>query len=139
MGVDERLVQAAVELIVRRFEPGVWRGAAAMYTFEGSLLTSTFVSPPNASADLCYETGAICEAHKLGERVTASVCVVLDPAGERFILTPCGICQERLFAFGPDVEVGVPDPDDPSRWLSKALRETQPYYWRKVFQERLAE
>lgn len=43
-------MQAAVELIVRRFEPGDWRGAGAMYTFEGSLLTSTFVSPPNAGA-----------------------------------------------------------------------------------------
>jgi cytidine deaminase len=135
VAVDEALVQAAIDLVERRFAAGVWRGAAAMYTHEGSLLTSTFVSPPNAGADLCYETGAICEAHKLGERVTASVCVALDPKGNRYILTPCGICQERLFTFGPNVEVGVPHPDDPSRWLSKSLGEAQPFYWAKVFHE----
>ena len=42
-------------------------------------------------------------------------------------------CQERLFFWGPDVEVAVPDPQDSSRWLAKRLSEVQPYYWRNVF------
>jgi|SRR5215218_264250 len=135
--VDQRLVDAAVALLDSRFAPNVWSGAAAMYTREGSLLTSTFVSPHNAAADLCYETGAICEAHKLGQHVTASVCVCRDPDGRLFVLTPCGICQERLFFWGPEVEVGVPDPADAAHSLSKPLREVQPYFWAKPFDERL--
>ena len=49
------------------------------------------------------------------------------------ILTPCGICQERLFHWGDQVEVAEPDPADPTRWMTKTLREIQPYYWVNVF------
>jgi cytidine deaminase len=49
------------------------------------------------------------------------------------IATPCGICQERLFHWGAEVEVAVPDPADGTRWQVKTLRDLQPYYWVNVF------
>jgi hypothetical protein len=58
---------------------------------------------------------------------------------ERLVQAAVELIVRRLFAFGPDVAVGVPDPADPSRWLSKSLREAQPYYWKNAFQERRAE
>jgi cytidine deaminase len=135
MKLDQRLLDAAIELMNRRFPKDTWGGAAAMYTQEGDLLTSLAVESPNDGAGLCHETGSICEAHKLDHAVTASVCVCRAPNSDSiFILTPCGICQERLFYWGPDVEVAVPDPGDPTKWIAKKLSEVQPYYWHKIFE-----
>jgi cytidine deaminase len=138
MRLDQHLVDAAIDLMNHRFPPDVWGGAAAMYTQEGDLLTSVGADAVNPAVRLCYETGAICEAHKLGHTVTASVCVSRAPHAERIeILTPCGICQERLFYWGAEVEVAVPDPDDARKWVARTLREVQPYFWATVYDERL--
>ena len=69
-----------------------------------------------------------------GLTITASACVARAPRSDDIlVLTPCGICQERLFHWGDQVEVAVPDPADPTRWMTKTLREIQPYYWVNVF------
>jgi cytidine deaminase len=72
---------------------------------------------------------------KMGKRITASVCVSYDDAGKIHILTPCGVCQERLMYWGEDVEVAVPQTDDSTRWQSKTLKDVQPYYWFKPFRK----
>ena len=132
--LDQDLVDAARGLLERRF-PGEEGIAAAMYTEDGAVLTSVFFEPEWGSGMLCAETGAICEAEKLGKRVTASVCVSrLSGQDPILILTPCGICQERLFHWGPDLEVAVPDSEDPTKWKAKTLREVQPYYWVNAFE-----
>jgi cytidine deaminase len=132
MKLDQQLVDAAIALTKKRYPVvGDWDGAAAAYTESGKILTSTYAESPNVGAGLCNETGAICEAHKLGERITASVCVGRNPAGEFHIVTPCGICQERLYFWGPDVEAAVPHPEDSRRWVTKKLSEVQPFYWNK--------
>ena len=136
--VDDRLVRAAIELAEARYlgdpDGDGWAGAAAMYASDGRILTSVFLEAPNQAATLCCETGAIAEAHKLNVAVVASVCVARTRPDEPFeILTPCGICQERLAYWGGDVQVGVPVDGDATRWVSKALREVQPEYWRKRF------
>ncbi len=133
MHLDQTLVDAAVELLNRRF-PAAEGIAAAMYTEDGSILTGVFFQPAWGGGGLCAETGAICEAEKRNQKVTAAVCVSrLSGAHPIVILTPCGICQERLFHWGDQVEVAVPDPSDPTRWMTKTLREIQPYYWVNVF------
>jgi cytidine deaminase len=133
MHLDQTLVDAAVELLNRRF-PAMEGIAAAMYTEAGSILTGVFFQPEWGGGGLCAETGAICEAEKRNQKVTASVCVSrLSGTHPIVILTPCGICQERLFHWGDQVEVAVPDPADPTRWMAKTLREIQPYYWVNVF------
>ena len=138
MGLDQQLVDAAIDLMNRRFRPDAWAGAAAMATREGAVLTSLYMDRGYGSAGLCYETGAICEAHKLGHTVTASACVARAPHSDRvLILTPCGICQERLFYWGADVEVAVPDPEDPTKWRAMRLRDVQPHFWAKVLDAHL--
>jgi len=132
--LDQRLVDAAIDLMTKRFPENEEAGAAAMYTVEGKILTSVSPDIPNGAASLCHETGALCEAYKLDYKVTASVCVNRAANSDRvIILTPCGICQERLFMWGPDVEIAVPDPEDASQWSAKKLSEVQPYYWLKAF------
>lgn len=133
MRLDQGLVDGARELLTRRF-PGEEGIAAAIYTDDGTVLTGVFFEPEWGSGMLCAETGAICEAEKQNKRVTASVCVSrLSGEDPVMILTPCGIFQGRLFHWGPCVEVALPDPTDPTRWIAKTLKEVQPYYWVNVF------
>ncbi|WP_282692176.1 cytidine deaminase [Streptomyces sp. CC208A] len=134
MTLDQALVDAAIAQLDRRWpadEPG---GAAAVRLDDGRILTSVGLDNIHGSVALCQETGAYCQAYTLDRRVTASVCVFRDPGDGRYvILPPCGVCQERLALWGPDVEVGVPDPEDPTRWLSRRLVEVNPYYWATHF------
>lgn len=77
MNIEQALFEAAVQLIQKRYPTG-WGGAAAMYTEDGTILTSVAPEVLNASTELCMETGAICEAHKLQKVVTHTICVVRD-------------------------------------------------------------
>lgn len=130
MGVDAELVDAAVALVRERFGAVEWAGAAAVRLEDGSILTSTAPDIVNEAVSLCHETGALCEAYKLGKNVVASVCVVQPTVGQTLVLAPCGVCQERLFVYGPAVEVGVATAD--GGWRSARLDEVQPHHWRKV-------
>ncbi|SCZ11810.1 cytidine deaminase [Lysinibacillus sp. TC-37] len=47
------------------------------------------------ATELCMGTGAILEAHQFNTKVTHSICVARE--SEKSELTPCGVCQERLF------------------------------------------
>ena len=130
MRLDQKLVDAAIEQARSRFPTGEG-GAAALYTSEGNILTSVFFDSPNEAANLCHETGAICEAFRRELKVTASVCVSRERPEEPFvILAPCGICQERLSTWGLDLDVAVPLESDPTRWEARKLREVHPFYWR---------
>ena len=132
MPVDQDLVDAAVALARDRFPGEEWAGAAALRVSTGEILTSVgTVGTLHPGAGLCHETGAILEAHKRRLGVTDSVCVARSDRGhERFvILAPCGICQERLMAWGPDVEVAVPADGEPTAWRSLRLGDVQPHWW----------
>jgi cytidine deaminase len=136
MSVDQEMVDAAIGLARERAAGVEWGGAAALRLDDGAIVTSIAPEAPNNAVRLCHETGAICEAYKRGRRVVASVCVTAA-GGDRgyWVLAPCGVCQERLFAYGPDVEVGVPEPADPRRWRTLRLRDVQPHWFARVFPE----
>jgi hypothetical protein len=74
MNLDQALIDAATDLLVRYF-PGDQGIAAAAYTDSGALYTSVVFDPEWGGAGLCAETGAILEAVKRKERVTAIACV----------------------------------------------------------------
>ena len=136
MKIDENLVEACKDFIDKRFpNSSTEEGAAAMYTEDGEIILSTAPDVFNSGAGLCHETGAICDAYKNDKKIVASICVSKEKDGSYVILTPCGICQERLYFWGGDVEVGVPSENDLSKWESKKLKEVQPYYWAKPFIE----
>ncbi len=132
MNIEQQLFEAAKELIETRY-PNGWGGAAVMATDDGRILTSVAPEVVNASTELCIETGAILEAHKLNCRITHTICVVRDDEQAPFkILSPCGVCQERLFYFGADVKAAVTNPEQ--ALVFKALHELQPYHWLKAYQ-----
>ena len=133
MKLDSKLIEEVKVFIESRFPGEQWAGAAGMYTADGDILISTAPEAVNASVELCHEVGAICEAYKLSKKITASTCVSRDDKGLFHILTPCGVCQERLMVWGDNVEVAVPKDEDSTQWQSKKLKEVQPFYWRKPF------
>jgi cytidine deaminase len=132
MRLDQRLVDAAIEFVERRF-PGANEGAAAMYTEDGEILVSTALEVLNESVALCHEVGAICEAYAKNKTVTATVCVARNERGGFDILSPCGVCQERLWYWGGNVEVAVPLDHDITLWRGVTLHQASPYYWRKPY------
>ena len=132
MRLDQRLVDAAIEFVERRFPGQPYEGAAAMYTADGDILVSTALEVLNDSVALCHEVGAMCEAYAKNKRITATVCVSREPDGRMIIIGGlCGVCQERMWFWGGDVEIAVPLEDDITKWRSITLREMTPYYWRR--------
>lgn len=144
--IEETLYRSAVELIERRYPTG-WGGAAAMRLAgkdngkhdgsngsEALIVTSVAIETPNAAASLCIEVGAMCEAMKLDRRVTHTICVVRDDEHAPFtVLSPCGICQERLRYWGDDVMCAVSDNNQGEHPLFVPLRDLQPRHWTQVY------
>jgi len=103
-------------------------GVGVVRIDNGDYLTSVWNETLNSVVDLCAETGAILEAHKLNKKITHSLCLVRDN-GVLNILSPCGVCQERLFFFGENVKCAITNKEN--KIIFKTLKELQPYYWKK--------
>lgn len=129
-------VAACRELIETRFAEGDERGAAAMLLDDGAVLTGTAPDVPNPSVEICHETEPFAAAFRLDRTVVASVCLAREEPGRYVVLSPCGVCRERLAGHGPGVLVAVPssgdDRGDPV-WIT--LGEALPYYWAAVFDD----
>jgi cytidine deaminase len=110
---EHDVVAAAALLSSRRVHVGVWVEAAV------------------DSACLCAETGPICEAHLARDPIVAIACVAYIAGEPIRVLPACGVCQERLKAFGSDVVVAVAA--QPT--LYKALSDLRPWPWWQVVPE----
>lgn len=131
--ISEIMYQLAIELIQNRYPIG-WGGAAVIRTEKDHYFTSVALETANGGAQLCIEVGAMCEAHKFNEKVTHCICVVRDNEKSPFIvLSPCGICQERLRFWGTGVLVGVTDVHSTLKFVT--LGELQPYHWTTAYPE----
>lgn len=137
LDIEKEMYRQAVELIKKRYPIG-WGGAGVVHTDKGHYFTSVSIENANTSAVLCIETGAILEAHKYNEKVTHCLCVVRDDEISPYkILSPCGICQERLRYWGEEVQVGVTTKNNSLLFVT--LKELQPYHWTKAYSAELLE
>lgn len=129
--IEVEMYKIAKDFIVNRY-PNGWGGAAVIHTDDGKFLTSVSIETANASVELCIEVGAMCEAHKINSKVTHCLCVVRDDEYSPFkVLTPCGVCQERLRFWGKDVKVGVTTQDNSLKFVT--LDTLQPYHWTNAY------
>ncbi|POC07046.1 cytidine deaminase [Vibrio vulnificus] len=111
--------------------PSGWGGAAAVRTESGKILTSIAPDTKNDALSLCMEVGAYLEAHKLNERVTHSLCLCRESEKDEFlILSPCGVCQERLVHWGGDVKAAITTPEN--ALVFRTIRELMPHHWSLV-------
>ncbi len=129
--IENKMLEIARELIEKRYPTG-WGGAAVIHTQKDHYFSSVPIETANSSASLCIEVGAMCEAHKYHEKVTHCLCIVRDDENSPYkVLSPCGICQERLRYWGEEVQVGVTTPN--GELLFVELKELQPYHWTKAY------
>ena len=130
--IEQEMYRRAIEFIPIRYPKG-WGGVAIVHSKDNQYFTSISIEIANSGVDLCIEVGAMCEAHKYNVLVTHCLCVVRDDENSPFkILTPCGVCQERLRFWGVDVKVGVTTSDNVLRFVT--LNELQPYHWTNAYQ-----
>ena len=135
--MDETALSATVEacrsLIAERFPDEADRGAAAMLLANGTILTGTAPEAINPAVEVCHEVEPYCGAFRLGLGILASVCLHRQPDGRTVVLSPCGVCRERLAVHGPGVLVAVADRDDPTTVVWKTLKDILPDYWMTSF------
>jgi cytidine deaminase len=136
MPVDQDLYDAAVGLIETRLADASWKTAAAIRLDDGEVLTGIGLANFSAAAGFCAEVGPLAQAYTRDRNVVASICVNRsEERGNDLVLAPCGVCQERLALWGPDVEVGVADDTAQAGWSSRRLVELMPYYWASAFSD----
>lgn len=99
--------------------------AAAMRLEDGAIVTGVSIPAAVDGAQLCAETGAICEAHRRHERVTHSLAMKKEEGIPVLLEGACGICQERLAVWGLDVLLAIEGEQ------FKTLRDLRPHYWDK--------
>jgi len=129
--IEQEMFSRAIEFIPKRYPKG-WGAVAIVRTEDNRFLSSVAIETANSSVILCIETGAMAEAHKFNVRVTHCLCVVRDDENSPFkILSPCGVCQERLRFWGTEVKVGVTTHDHSLKFVS--LNDLQPYHWTNAF------
>lgn len=130
----ERVVATCRELIEMRFGGEPDSGAAAVLLGDGSILTGTSPDFPNPSTAVCHETEPYLAAFRLNQPIRASLCLHRTEDGCFLVLSPCGICRERLMMHGAEPLLGVPKPDDPTQVNWVRLGNMLPHYWHSVFE-----
>lgn len=136
LNIEQQLYDVVKHLIEQRY-PNDWGGAAAIRVEDGTIYTSVAPDVINASTELCMETGAILEAHKFQKKVTHSICLARENEhSELKILPPCGVCQERLFYWGPEVQCAITNAKQDI--IFKPLKELQPYHWTEAYHDEMA-
>ena len=135
MKIQDDLYKAGTKQAETRYPTG-WAGAAAIRLSSGVIITSVAPDIKNEALALCMEVGAYLEAHRQNLAVTHSLCVSRENENSEFhILSPCGICQERLVHWGGDVLVAVSNKEN--KLIFKPIRELQPHHWSIVNDEEL--
>jgi cytidine deaminase len=130
-------VDACRSLIRDRFGDDDHHGAAAMLLDDGTIVTGTAPDAINPSVEVCHEIEPYCAAFRLSRSILASVCLHRAPGGRTLVLSPCGVCRERLAVHGPNVLVAVADVDDPTLVVWKPLKDVLPDYWMTVFPDEI--
>ena len=69
--------------------------------------------------------------------VVASICLHRKPGGQIVVLSPCGVCRERLAVHGPSVLVAVADQGDLTAIVWKELKVVLPDYWMSAFPDEI--
>lgn len=129
-------IDACRHLIRDRFDDDD-HGAAAMLLDDGTILTGTAPDAINPAVELCHEVEPYCAAYRLGRTVVASVCLHQKTGGQTVVLSPCGVCRERLAVYGPGVLVAVGDVTDSTVIVWKQLKDVLPNYWMTAFPDEI--
>mgnify|MGYP001089055783 CR=1 FL=1 len=99
----KQLVEKALEARQQAYAPySHFPVGAALVTSTGKVFTGCNVEQATYGGTICAERTAIVKAVSEGEKEIEAICCVADT--EDFC-TPCGICRQFIYEFGPNIEV----------------------------------
>ena len=124
----------SISKTIDKHYPKGWGGAAGVLLENGDILTSISPEFPNAASSVCMELGSYIQAATLDQEITHTLCLVSENENDRLtVLTPCGICQERLSFWGNTTQCGIEIlPNSEIHYIS--LADLQPFHWSRVYQ-----
>lgn len=126
------VIEQCQALIEERFGTHEEAGAAAMLTSDGTVLVGTAPDAMNPAVEVCHETEPYCAVYRLDQKIVASICLHRDENRKYLVLSPCGVCQERLAVHGPHVLTAVPG-GQLAQWVP--LKDLMPHYWATSFED----
>ncbi|MBP1040927.1 cytidine deaminase [Vagococcus sp. BWB3-3] len=129
---EQRLLNAVKNELIDRYPTG-WGGVAGVLLDTNDILTSISPDFPNEGSSVCMELGSMLEAANQNKNITHTICLVRhDEMSPLKILSPCGICLERLRFWGNDVMCALTSDSVLDLKFAK-LSELQPHHWHKVY------
>ncbi|HEX6979363.1 MAG TPA: cytidine deaminase [Alphaproteobacteria bacterium] len=110
---DLALIEAARDLIRRRYKENRHHIGAALRTRSGKIHTGLHLDTYVGRASVCAEAVAVGKALAEGDADIACIVSVRHPRPREpnrsiQVVSPCGICREMLADFAPDCSVIVP-------------------------------
>jgi cytidine deaminase len=110
--VDQALIDAARDILKRRFRVDRHEVGAALRTRSGQVFQAVNLDVRLRRASVCAEAVAIGMARAAGDTEIEAI-VAVNGAGR--VLSPCGPCRELLSDYAPDARVIVPGPRGPEQ------------------------
>lgn len=110
--IRQRLIAAAAEARAQAYVPySHYPVGAAVLTASGALVTGCNVENATYGATICGERTATVKAVSQGEREFRAIAVVTSNGA-----SPCGICRQVLYEFGPEMTVILADEQGEVCW-----------------------
>ena len=107
-GADRDLIEAAREIIRRRYKPDWHRVGAALRTRSGRTFAAVHVEAYVSRLGVCAEAIAIGMAASAGDTEIEAI-VAVRHTGQ--VVSPCGMCRELISDYAPNAQVIVPGPN----------------------------
>jgi len=104
---ERALIEAAREIISRRYKPDWHRVGAALRTRSGKTFAAVHVEAYVSRLGVCAEAIAIGMAASAGDTEIEMI-VAVRHTGQ--VVSPCGMCRELISDYAPDARVIVPGP-----------------------------
>ncbi len=116
---DQKLIDAAREVIERNYLPGKHSVGAAVLAGSGRVYVGINVEACGYGP--CAEPIAIGAAFSNGERYIRAIVAVAKSADGYKVLSPCGNCRQLLVDYSPDAAVIVADGDSVGKAAARDL------------------
>lgn len=108
----QNLIEAAMNAREKAYVPySHYPVGAAVLTESGAVFTGCNIEIASFGATVCGERTAAFKAVSEGETEFRAVAVVTSNGA-----TPCGICRQVLYEFGPEMTVIAAEPDGKIVW-----------------------
>jgi cytidine deaminase len=107
-----QLIEAATTAMQHAYVPySEYPVGAALLTTSGTVYTGCNIEIASYGATVCGERTAAFKAVSEGERDFEAIAVVTSNGA-----SPCGICRQVLYEFGPEMTVILADSDGQITW-----------------------